>query len=344
MHPSKLDAHFADGLLPLGGISGVTTILCNEGGPYVLYRADEHGFQNRPGSFAAGRLDVGIVGDSYAQGWCVRPDESFAALIQRRWPATLNVAMAGDGPLSELASFREYLAATPPRVLLWFYYEGNDCSDLRAELAHPTLRRYRSDSAFSQHLLQRQGTIDSALETLVASDSVRAASRRRSHEVASIVKSVVTLSHLREAVASSTRKSTPQVACDPAVLAGLVDAAGRTVRAAAGRLLFVYLPSSTRYFAARSVPSDSALAAGDRVIAAVRGAGYEVLDLRQGLIAHEAARALYLTAHSHLGPRGHKAVADTVLKLIEPWITGSSPLRGASERPASRGDRVPARP
>src|SRR5260221_1960393 len=33
-------------LLPLGGISRVTTVFCNEMGQYVQYRSDEHGFHN----------------------------------------------------------------------------------------------------------------------------------------------------------------------------------------------------------------------------------------------------------------------------------------------------------
>jgi hypothetical protein len=36
-------------LLPLGGISNVTTVLCNETGRYMIYPSDEYGFNNPAG-------------------------------------------------------------------------------------------------------------------------------------------------------------------------------------------------------------------------------------------------------------------------------------------------------
>ena len=50
----------------------------------------------------------------------------FVALIRDRHPGTVNLGIGGNGPLMMLAGLKEYLAALRPRVVLWFYFEGND--------------------------------------------------------------------------------------------------------------------------------------------------------------------------------------------------------------------------
>jgi hypothetical protein len=35
--------------LPLGGIANSTTVSCNDGGEFVIYESDEHGFHNPKG-------------------------------------------------------------------------------------------------------------------------------------------------------------------------------------------------------------------------------------------------------------------------------------------------------
>jgi hypothetical protein len=115
-------------VLPLGGIANKVTVLCNENGTYVSYESDEHGFQNPQGSWTAGRIDIAALGDSFTHGFCVPSDQNFVALIRKQWPATLNVANHGNGPLTMLATLKEYIQPLKPQVVLWFYFE-NDLAD-----------------------------------------------------------------------------------------------------------------------------------------------------------------------------------------------------------------------
>ena len=75
-------------------------------------------------------------------GYCVPPEKSFVALIRQRHPATLNLGVAGDGPLLMLATLQEHLTALRPRTVLWFYFEGNDLLDLQTERQSAVLRSY----------------------------------------------------------------------------------------------------------------------------------------------------------------------------------------------------------
>ena len=48
--------------------------------------------------------------------------------------------MAGNGPLIELATLKEYLPNKVNKVL-WLYYEGNDLKDLKNEMNNKILRK-----------------------------------------------------------------------------------------------------------------------------------------------------------------------------------------------------------
>jgi len=117
----------------LGGISNATTVYCNESGSYSIYESDEYGFNNPKGIWELDYLDIAVVGDSFAQGACVPPDKNAVALIRAIYPKTLNLGASGNGPLIELATIKEYLGAFKPKVVLWFYYEGNDLWDITPE-------------------------------------------------------------------------------------------------------------------------------------------------------------------------------------------------------------------
>ncbi len=154
-------------VLPLSGISNALTVFCNESGQYSLYRSDEHGFNNPAGIWARGHVDIAVIGDSFAHGSCVAPDQNMVAGLRSRYPSTLNLGMAGNGPLLELATLREYLPALRPKVVLWLFYR-NDLADLKTESTIPLLMRYLEQASI-QNLAAQQEAIEDRLKELVAS-------------------------------------------------------------------------------------------------------------------------------------------------------------------------------
>lgn len=150
--------------LPLGGVSGRTTVFCNEGGYWAVYDSDEHGYNNPRGIWGAAPLDVVIIGDSYSQGACVRPDELTAAHVRKKYPKTLTLGMCANGPLMEYANLKEHVVDLKPKIVLWVYYD-NDLSDMLVEKNSELLLRYVEDDGFRQGLRARQTSIDAALDT-----------------------------------------------------------------------------------------------------------------------------------------------------------------------------------
>ena len=115
---------------PLAGISKAATVLCNESGEYTIYESDEHGFNNPQGLFSLDQIEVAALGDSFVHGGCVAAGKDIVALLRQAFPRTLNLGLCGNRPLMELASFREYAKSLRQAVVLWFYYEGNELTDL----------------------------------------------------------------------------------------------------------------------------------------------------------------------------------------------------------------------
>ena len=148
-------------VLPLASIANKLTVLCNESGQFVTYQSDQRGFNN-PEYVWHTPIDIVAVGDSFTQGYCVAPDSNFVSVIRQRYPGALNLGIEGDGPLAMLATLKEYAALFIPKVVLWFYFEGNDLQDLGNERANPLLSRYLTND-FTQDLFNRQVEIDRVL-------------------------------------------------------------------------------------------------------------------------------------------------------------------------------------
>jgi hypothetical protein len=155
-------------VLPLGGVSGETTLFCNEAGAWASYEADERGFNNPRGIWggARGALEVAVLGEGFMQGGCVPGGQGAVDVIRGAFLRTLNLAMNGNGPLLELAALVEYLSDQRPRFVVWAYYD-RDLAALEDEKRNPILGRYL-EGGFRQGLAQRQAAVDAAVRGALA--------------------------------------------------------------------------------------------------------------------------------------------------------------------------------
>ena len=128
--------------LPVAGMATTTTVFCNESGEYVVYESDEHGFHNPRGMWDSKPVEILALGDSYTHGVCVPSDKGFVAVLRSQHPRTMNLGVNSHGPLTSLSTLKEYGPILKPKLVLWFYYEGNDLRDLDGwEKNSPLLRR-----------------------------------------------------------------------------------------------------------------------------------------------------------------------------------------------------------
>ena len=136
---------------PLSGISNSKTVFCKEGPEFSIYQSDRYGFNNPDDNWNK-NIDHMLIGDSFAQGACVNEGEDIASQLRSlTGEKIITLGMAGNGPLIELASLKEYASDINVKNIFWIYFERNDLDDLKNEKKSPILNRYLNDS-FSQKL------------------------------------------------------------------------------------------------------------------------------------------------------------------------------------------------
>ncbi len=206
--------------LPVSGIAQVATASCNETGVWTVYESDAFGFNNDPVAWEQPEHRVMLVGDSFTNGACVGPDEDLVRRLRQLGYNTISVGSGDNGPMLELASLREYGRALAPKIILWFYFEGNDVEDFQRELQVPLLHRYL-DPSFTQNLVLRQREVNEFLIGVSdRAESQAALERERAHQASAkwrrdqanrswigYIKPTVTLYHLRSFVTERMRNA-----------------------------------------------------------------------------------------------------------------------------------------
>lgn len=316
-------------LLPLSGISNVATVLCNETGEWVIYESDEHGFNNPKGLYKPGDVDIVAVGDSFIHGFCVRPERNAVGLLRDRFPKTLNLGMGGNGPLANLATFREYVEPLKPKLILWSY-TANTLNRVSAESANPFLSGYLKNG-YSHGLLSIQPELDRVLTRLEpryerANRQPRFQTlllRRLGHRI-----SLAFLESWAEALPSQTQYE---------LLREILVTAIAAVNSWEGQLYFVYLPGY-----------ESTCGVGDHdhgaVVAIARELQIGVIDLCSVFHSHPDPRFLFPFGRpGHYNEEGYKLVADTILRSIEVPEKIASPGASSPARGSSPSTPGPAR-
>lgn len=108
----------------------------------MSFSTDKRGFRNREDRDDA---DIVLLGDSYVEGAYVSDDETAAAVLEKRTGLRVtNLGMAGFGTLQELETLSHLGVGMKPRMVAWFFFEGNDLYDDEGfEGSLPFLREHR---------------------------------------------------------------------------------------------------------------------------------------------------------------------------------------------------------
>lgn len=313
--------------LPLGGISRKLIVFCNETGRYVTYRSDEYGFNNPAGIWLKRPLSIAALGDSFAQGFCTDPQETFMARIRNRFPETLTLGMVGSGPLLELATLKEYLTALKPKTVLWFYFEANDLQDLADESQSPLLMAYLEQPDFSQHLIARQPEIDRAW-TQYEADLMSAWTTNRAprwlrpiadwladltveHKNRNRTARILRLREIRGRLEARFSRHGDESAQLP-LLRRTLALANETVNSWGGSLHFVFLPGMELLMNPNSARAQLA----KLVLQQPESLGIPVIDVRNTFQSHPIA-SIFFYPDSHYSGLGAGLVAETVLSSLD---------------------------
>jgi len=230
-------------VLPLGGVSNVTTVFCKEGEKFSIYKSDRYGFNNPDYVWDKNQIEWFLVGDSFTQGACVNQKDNFSGQINFLTKQNaINVGMAGNGPLTALAALREYGANKRPNKILWFYFERNDLDDLKLEKSSKILSNYLNNN-FSQDLLYRQTLIDKKLKQYIQKAETNYQKSKKVKKLFSFSK-ILRLQIIRDKMSLDRGLDLP---LDP-TLKKILNNSNNLVKSWGGTLYFIYLPDKERYF------------------------------------------------------------------------------------------------
>src|SRR5262249_18615199 len=93
----------------------------------ITFTYDRWGYRNPTEMEQA---SIVLIGDSYVEGWYVSDEQTVAAQLARRLgKCVANLGVAGYGTLQELRVLKGDALARKPKVIAWFFFEGNDLYD-----------------------------------------------------------------------------------------------------------------------------------------------------------------------------------------------------------------------
>ncbi|MBF0354886.1 MAG: hypothetical protein HQL43_06585 [Alphaproteobacteria bacterium] len=241
-----------DGFLPLASLPKKRVVSCNEGGSWLTYDSDRHGFNNPDSIWDGASPSLVLLGDSFAHGSCVNPDQNIAGRLGQSFGPTLNLGVSGFGPLSMLAALTEYAQPLRPPIVLWLFFEGNDLTeDMAFERQSPLLSSYLEKPDFSQRLILRHDEITSRLTAYLDQRLTEAMARFDNPNEALL--NFLQLFHLRErfglGILSLGLADTTDLSDQANYFGQVLRQAQQKVEGWGGRLILVYLPESARFFA-----------------------------------------------------------------------------------------------
>ncbi len=154
-------------IYPIANISNVTTVFCNESGKRTIYFSDKYGFRNKNDVWDKSEIDIVILGDSLVHGACVDDEYVISSQLQSiTGKNVLNLGIQGHGPLMQIAAIKEYAYIKKPKIVLWYYSEANDLSNMIYEMSIDKIKKYKEKN-YSQKLMDNQELIDNQLYSLI---------------------------------------------------------------------------------------------------------------------------------------------------------------------------------
>ena len=136
--------------LPLSGYNQAKILLClDEYNKPIYYNSDKNGFNNE---IYQEQNDILLIGDSYVQGMCVKNSENFNGQFKKFDFNTTSLGVAGNGPLLEYATFKEFMSQYKFKKLILFITPDNDFYDLSNEINNKILINYLLNKNFLQDL------------------------------------------------------------------------------------------------------------------------------------------------------------------------------------------------
>ena len=327
-------------IFPLSNLSNSRLIFDRERGEWQYFVSDEYGFNNPKGLHNPGQVDIAIIGDSYAQGMGVGPNDNLAGVMRKQFPRTITFGIQGTGPLSQLAIFREYVEPLKPKAVIWVYYEGSDMPDFLWELKYPELSVYLDDPKYRQNLRAIQPQIDEILKLWLKnrelSEFKEAKDKLSKEEWVERVKKTLKLARMRILLGVQFSTKDYVIPCPPRChflppeepnpkLRMLLAQVQEKVKSWNGKLYFVSIPTRVRVREGVYNHNYDYSSHRDGQLKTVEDLNIPLIDLYPVLLSHPDTMSLYRYRNwGHFNEAGYRFIAESILQTIDQEIKKAS--------------------
>lgn len=326
-------------LMPFTGVSGAWTVFCQEMGPWMVYQADEHGFNNTGGLYQPDMLQAVLIGDSFAHGACVPEGEDIAGVMRRAGHLTMSLGIGGTGPMTYLAVQREYARPLRPRTVFWIYY-AVDIRDPISEEHSAILRRYLDDPTYNQNLINRQPELDAFMRSFLDNEFAQRLDqlrKRRSDRTQLILNRLIreglVLTRVRERLRNMGGRDVVTEGREEEklnLLKRILTRAKAEAESWGGRFVFVYIPDWYAYAAqydTYGIKIDDNFLLRQDVLKLVASLDIPIIDIQGEIFDKEKdPLALYnWRMYGHYTPEGYRLIGERLSK----WLEGNreAPMR-----------------
>lgn len=293
----------------LSGFPGSAVVLCAPEGNAILYKADRYGFNN-PDNIYDSPVDLMLLGDSFAEGFCLPQGKDIAGQIRTHGINAMSAGFRGSGPLMELAVLGRFGPELKPRYVVIAFFEGNDWKNLGEELKVPWLKTALSADADFGKVKWSPKDRNSA-RSVIMSLSQRPVSIGDLFSSRKMVRNFFAL----QMTSSLLGLTYPKVAREIPEFRKILQRAKSITSSWGGRLRLLYIPRISRYSGV--FPSAFAYEKLHKmVIEAANAEDIRVIDMTAALNKRHNPLDYY-AKDGHFNERGAELVAGLVAKEIE---------------------------
>jgi len=281
-----------------------------------VYKSDKYGFNNPNSVWESDKIDYLLIGDSFVHGSCVNQNEDFASQFRfLTGQNSVNLGMAANGPLLELASLKEYSLDKKLSSVLWFYFERNDLNDLKIEKTNSTLMKYLEEN-FSQNLQLKQIEIDKKLKNFIeiAEKNFKENnfSNKQSNDKFLPFKKIIRLQIVRD-------KTSLDRGLDFGIdktFEQILRIANNFVKRKDGRLYFVYLPDKERYTSS-NIQNENYHKRSE-VLKIINKLDIPIIDIHKDFFLKEKDPLDYFAyrIYGHYSAKGYHEISKVILEKL----------------------------
>jgi len=298
---------------PLSGVSNVNTLDCNENGYFSYFKSDRYGFNNENDQWDKEIIDYLIIGDSFSTASCVFYENGLGGNLSKLTKnGVISLGYPGKGPLTELASLKEYFPKKKVNKVLWVYYEGNDLLDLNSELNNQILLNYLSDENFSQNLINQQTELDLLYREKISQvfDKESIINKKKKFKK---ISQFLKLFNLRYMLALSLKGKT-DLNPDLKSFKKIMKRAKEITKSNNSELYFVYLPRKDSYVGKKRFHSYFY----EEVLDLIEDLNIPIIDLYEDFFNNleDPKSVIPLRERGHFNELGYRLVSNLIYKKI----------------------------